>query len=163
MAQILSNRYVGVQIVLQVMSRSDRSRSPTAPRPIKSVAEMVRLFNRHCADSSHDPVRLSFLVRDWEGMDGEFVARLTGDNENSPPHTQNLRFYTPDGSQYCSADVSTHVCKKQQWLLDGRPVHFRIKSFGTYIDSTVNPRNGHLTGCACGDCLGAEQMLGGRT
>ena len=155
---------------------SDRSRSPTgttvsnavmahegeaahvmaAPRPIKYVDEMMDVFERHCDHRTHgafrrDPVRLSFLVRDWEGMDGEFIARIIGDNESSPPGTKNLRFYTPDGSLYCYAHVSTHACKEQQWLLDGRPVHFRIKSFGTYTGSSVNPRNGHIAG----DCLEA--------
>ena len=147
-ASTLRDAGIVADAVLQVMA---------VPRPIKTVKEMSDVFERHCAHKHNagtrqDPVRLSFLVQDWEGMEGEFVARIIGDNESSPPATKNLRIYTPDGSLYCYANVSTHACRDQQWVLDGRPVFLKVKSFGTYLGSSVNPRNGHMTSCACADC-----------
>jgi hypothetical protein len=127
-------------------------------RPINSFNELLRVFERHhMIDGTvrQDPVHLSFLVRHWQGMDGEFVARYIGENESSPPGTKNLRIYTPDGSLYCFANVSTRACRDQQWVLDGRPVFLKVKSFGTYLGSSVNPANGHMTTCTCVDCVGA--------
>ena len=123
-----------------------------APRRISTVEEMLSVFERHLVDREQEPPRLSFLVKGWEGMDGEFVARLVGDSESSPRFTRNLKIYTPDGTLYCFANVSTQVCKEPQWILDGRPVFFKVKTFGTFIGSTVNPRNGHLSSCSCGVC-----------
>ena len=120
------------------------------PRPIKTVKEMIRVFD---SNRLSDPARLSFIVQNWVGMAGEFVARIVGDNESSPPGTKNLRIYTPDGSVYCYANVSTHACKEQQWFLDGRPVFFKVVSFGTCTGTSVNPGNGHMTTCTCANCL----------
>ena len=104
------------------------------------------------AETQQHPARLSFLVQDWEGMHGEFLARYIGDNESSPPGTRNLRIFTPDGSLHCYANVSTRSCKTPQWMMEGRPVFFKVKSFGTYAGQRVNPLNGHMEACACDQC-----------
>ena len=125
------------------------------PRPVITFEEMVEIFERHCPHrgaAEQPPPRLSFLVQDWEGMGGEWVARYIGDSESSPPGTRNLRIYTPDGSLYCYANVSVRPCNQVQWIMDGRPVYFKIKSFGTYTGGRVNPRNGHMESCACDQC-----------
>ena len=124
-------------------------------RPVTTHQEMVHIFERHCADRGGvgmQPARLSFIVQNWEGMDGEWIARYIGDRESSPPGTCNLRIYTPDGSLYCYANVSVRPCNQVQWIMDGRPVYFKIKSFGTFTGSRVNPRNGHMESCACDQC-----------
>ena len=126
-------------------------------RPVTTHQEMVHIFDRHNmpsndAETQQHPARLSFLVQDWEGMGGEWVARYIGDSESPPPGTRNLRIYTPDGSLYCYANVSVRPCNQVQWIMDGRPVYFKIKSFGTYTDGRVNPRNGHMESCACDQC-----------
>ena len=125
------------------------------PRPVITLEEMVEIFERQCPHrgaAEQPPPRLSFLVQDWEGMGGEWVARYIGDSESSPPGTRNLRIYTPDGSLYCYANVSVRSCNQVQWIMDGRPVYFKIKSFGTYTGGRVNPRNGHMESCACDQC-----------
>ena len=126
-------------------------RNSHVTRPINTSEELARVFERHISTSS-PPARISFHLQDWEGMDGDFVARMIGGGENSPPRTTQRKFYTPDGSCYHSANVSNNPCKAVQWYLDGRPVLFKIKSMSTFTGSTVNPTNGHLTGCQCRDC-----------
>ena len=121
------------------------------PPPILTTKELARVFERHISTST-PRARLSFHVQNWEGMDGDFIARMIGDGMYSPPRTMQIKFYALDGSSYHTANVSTNACKSVQWYLDGRPVYFKIKSMATYTNATVNPNNGHLTGCSCIEC-----------
>ena len=125
------------------------------PRPIKSFNDLLRVFNRNNTDGELAPPRVSFDITWDERMEGEFVARMNGDPDATPPGTVELQVYKPDGSLF-GATVSKRLCATQQWVLDGRPVFFKVKSFGTY-SWRVNPVNGHSATCACANCVGAEQ------
>ena len=75
-----------------------------APRKIKTIDEMIRVFERHLPKNNgatpvESPPTLSFLDPTFQNYKGEFVARMLGDGEGCPQHTKEIRFYNPDGEK----------------------------------------------------------------
>ena len=128
------------------------------PRTIKTIDEMIRVFNRHLPkDNDAAPVEppptLSFLDPAFKNYKGEFVARVLGDGDGCPPNTKEIRFYSSDGETYCSALVDTRGYLKAYWMLDSRPVFLHVRTIGTFSDMKVNPQNGHMRHCKCPECV----------
>ena len=118
------------------------------PRPIKTVTEMLDVFCKK-VEQAQDRPRVSFDKVFDVRMEGEFFAHINGPPPY-PPGTIDMQMYKSDGSIYC-ANVSKRASTEAQWILDGRPVFFKVKSFGAF-SWRVNPTNGHLTICTCSYC-----------
>ena len=115
--------------------------------PIRSARA---LSNRLGTAAPH--VRLSFLAKEFSGMEGYFLFRCFVAPDESAPRTMGLCIFTPDGQWYGCATVSTNGTSKVQWYVGGYPVFLEVKRFSTYKGVTVNPLNGHSGVCKCNQC-----------
>ena len=101
------------------------------PRPIRDLRDLARRLEHQ------REARVSFEVKPWDGMDGDFVVvSYEVDRGSVGPLSAYMRaraiqieLRRSGGNERCIARVSStqqDVCREVQWHLNGRAVHLEI-------------------------------------
>jgi len=100
--------------------------------PIDTYAEMLNVYHKK------PRVKLSFIVKKFVDMEGEYMShRYVVENRA-------LSFCSLDGT-YLGMRVNHVYNRRAQWIMDGRKVHFSVRSICTYGGpGCINPDNGSI-------------------